>query len=57
MDYLRRELIVPEVYNFSPGPCTLPRSVIEQASYDLITWDVSAAEMSHRSVDFNRIAT
>jgi phosphoserine aminotransferase len=57
MDYLRRELMVPEVYNFSPGPCTLPRSVIEQASYDLLTWDVSAAEMSHRSVDFNRIAT
>ena len=56
MDYLRRHLNLTEVFNFSPGPCTLPRSVLEQASNDLITWDVSAAEMSHRSADFQAIA-
>ena len=44
-----------QVYNFSPGPCILPRSVLEQAAHDMLHWDISAMEISHRSKDFNDI--
>ncbi|TNV78299.1 hypothetical protein FGO68_gene2965 [Halteria grandinella] len=44
------------VYNFSAGPCMLPRSVLQQASDDLLSWDISAMEMSHRSREFTDIS-
>lgn len=40
------------VYNFSPGPCTLPKAVYEQIGKDLTNWNgtgVSVMEMSHRN--------
>lgn len=42
-------------HNFSPGPCILPQSVIEQASRAVLNFnnlDLSLIEISHRSPDF-----
>lgn len=47
------------VYNFSPGPATLPQQVIEQAQNDLLDWHgagMSVMEMSHRGKEFMSIA-
>ena len=44
--------------NFSPGPTSLPRSVIEGVQADLLSVDgcgMSALELSHRSPEFLRI--
>ena len=48
--YLRRHQGLKEIYNFSPlhAPPLCPRG-------GLLTWDVSAAELSHRSALFDRI--
>jgi phosphoserine aminotransferase len=54
MDLLRKQGV--EVYNFSAGPCTLPRSVLEQAREGMLEWDISPMEMSHRSKAFAEIA-
>lgn len=43
------------VYNFSPGPATLPYEVLEQAAKDIINFQdtgIGLIEMSHRSKEF-----
>jgi phosphoserine aminotransferase len=47
------------VFNFSPGPATLPEAVLQRAQAELLDWHglgVSAMEMSHRSPEFIGIA-
>jgi phosphoserine aminotransferase len=48
------------VFNFSAGPCVLPKEVLKQAQDECLSWQgtgVSVMEMSHRSKDFIKIAT
>ncbi len=45
-------------YNFSPGPATLPESVLRQAAEEMLDWQgsgMSVMEMSHRGREFVRI--
>jgi|Transcript_6311 phosphoserine aminotransferase len=47
------------VYNFSAGPCCLPKEVLREAQADLVDYKgtgVSVMEMSHRSKTFTGIA-
>ncbi len=47
------------VYNFSPGPATLPVEVLEQASKDVVNFKESGIgliEISHRSKEFMEVA-
>lgn len=47
------------IFNFSPGPATLPLEVLEQASKDVINFDSSGigiCEISHRSKEFLKVA-
>lgn len=47
------------VFNFSAGPCVLPKEVLKQAQDELLDWHgsgVSVMEMSHRSKEFIQIA-
>ena len=47
------------VYNFSAGPCCLPKPVLAQAEADLIDYKgtgMSVMEMSHRGKAFTTIA-
>ena len=47
------------VYNFSAGPCCLPKAVLRQAQADLVDYQgtgLSVMEMSHRSKAFTTIA-
>ncbi|THB78427.1 MAG: 3-phosphoserine/phosphohydroxythreonine transaminase [Desulfobulbaceae bacterium] len=47
------------VYNFSPGPATLPLEVLQQASKDIVNYDdtgIGLVELSHRSKEFIAIA-
>ncbi|MDA8164991.1 MAG: 3-phosphoserine/phosphohydroxythreonine transaminase [Desulfobacteraceae bacterium] len=47
---------MPErIYNFSPGPATLPYEVLQQAAKDVVNYrgkGIGLIEMSHRSKDF-----
>jgi phosphoserine aminotransferase len=46
------------VFNFSPGPCTLPVEVLEEAQEGLLNWKdsgMSVMEMSHRGKAFEGI--
>ncbi|WP_019780542.1 aminotransferase class V-fold PLP-dependent enzyme, partial [Streptococcus sobrinus] len=46
------------VYNFSAGPATLPKPVLEQARDELLDYQgsgMSVLEMSHRSPEFDKI--
>jgi len=47
---------MPErIYNFSPGPATLPYPVLTQAAKDIVNFNdkgIGLIEMSHRSKDF-----
>jgi phosphoserine aminotransferase len=46
------------VFNFNPGPATLPLSVLEQAQKELLDYNgtgMSVMEISHRSKDFEAI--
>ncbi len=48
------------VFNFSPGPATLPLGVLQKAQAELTDWQgagVSVMEMSHRGKEFMSIAT
>lgn len=48
----------PRVYNFSPGPATLPMSVLQEAQRDLLSLPgvgVSALEISHRCPWFDKV--
>ncbi len=43
------------VYNFSPGPATIPVEVLEQAASEMLDWHgtgMSVMEMSHRGADY-----
>ena len=47
------------VYNFSPGPSTLPLSVLERIREEMLDWEgtgMSVMEMSHRGKAFSSIA-
>jgi phosphoserine aminotransferase len=47
------------VYNFSPGPATLPVEVLQQASKDVVNFKetgIGLIEMSHRSKEFMAVA-
>jgi phosphoserine aminotransferase len=51
--------MVDRVYNFSPGPATLPYEVLQQASKDVVNFKeagIGLIEMSHRSKDFMAVA-
>ncbi len=46
------------IYNFSPGPATLPESVLQQAAREMLDWNgtgMSVMEMSHRGKEFTSI--
>lgn len=46
------------IYNFSAGPCVLPKEVLKKAQEELLSWNgtgVSVMEMSHRSKSFKEI--
>ncbi|MBU0968080.1 MAG: 3-phosphoserine/phosphohydroxythreonine transaminase [Proteobacteria bacterium] len=46
------------IYNFSPGPATLPVEVLQQAARDIVNYNdkgIGLIEMSHRSKDFMSI--
>ncbi len=48
------------VYNFNPGPGTLPLAVLEQAQAELLDYQgtgMSVMELSHRSKEFEAIIT
>lgn len=54
----KKTLEMPQIHNFSAGPCILPKSVLEQASRAVIELDntgLSLIEMSHRSKPFEAI--
>ena len=47
------------IYNFSPGPATLPTSVLERARDELLNWrgtGMSVMEVSHRGKEFIEFA-
>ncbi len=51
--------MVERVYNFSPGPATLPVEVLQQASKDVVNFKetgIGLIEMSHRSKEFMEVA-
>ena len=48
-----------QVYNFSAGPCVLPKEVLQVAQNELLNWHgtgMSVMEMSHRGKHFVYIA-
>lgn len=51
---------MPErIYNFSPGPATLPYEVLKEASRDIVNFKdrgIGLIEMSHRSREFMAVA-
>ncbi len=51
---------MPErIYNFSPGPATLPLEVLKQASEDIVNFrnkGIGLIELSHRSKEFMEVA-
>ena len=47
------------IYNFSPGPATLPYSVLEEAARDIVNFNdkgIGLIELSHRSQEFMAVA-
>jgi phosphoserine aminotransferase len=47
------------IYNFSPGPATLPYEVLVQAAKDIVNFNgigIGLIEMSHRSKEFIQVA-
>ena len=47
-----------KIFNFSAGPCVLPKEVLRRAQADCMDWHgtgVSVMEMSHRSKSFAEI--
>lgn len=51
---------MPErIYNFSPGPATLPQEVLAQAAKDIVNFNdkgIGLIELSHRSKEFIAVA-
>jgi phosphoserine aminotransferase len=53
------EQISKRIFNFSAGPCVLPKEILLTAQAELLNWHgsgVSVMEMSHRSKEFISIA-
>jgi phosphoserine aminotransferase len=51
--------VTRRVWNFAPGPATLPEPVLERAQMELLDWHgtgMSVMEMSHRGTEFMAIA-
>ncbi|MEE4165572.1 MAG: 3-phosphoserine/phosphohydroxythreonine transaminase, partial [Desulfocapsaceae bacterium] len=51
-------MMTKRIYNFSPGPATLPLEVLEQAARDIVDYQgvgMGLIEMSHRSKEFMAI--
>ena len=51
--------MVDRVYNFSPGPATLPYEVLEKAGKDVVNFQqtgIGLIEISHRSKEFMAVA-
>jgi len=47
-----------KVFNFSAGPCVLPKEVLRRAQEEVMDWHgtgISVMEMSHRSKSFASI--
>ncbi len=47
------------IYNFSPGPATLPYSVLKEAAKDIVNFNdkgIGLIELSHRSKEFMAVA-
>ncbi len=47
------------IYNFSPGPATLPYSVLQEAAVDIVNFQdkgIGLIELSHRSKEFMAVA-
>ena len=45
-------------YNFSPGPCILPRAVLDRAAAEMVNYkgsNQSVMELSHRKPEFLNI--
>ncbi len=54
----RKKLPMTRVFNFSPGPATLPEPVLRQAAAEMLDWHgsgMSVMEMSHRGKEFMSI--
>src|SRR3954471_3793781 len=52
---IRREILMPKIHNFSPGPSILPRQAMEAGSRACLDFNgtgLSLLEMSHRGKDF-----
>lgn len=48
-----------EIYNFSAGPCQLPKAVLDQASQEMLNFrgsGQSVFELSHRQDEFRFIS-
>jgi phosphoserine aminotransferase len=53
--YEREKAPMTRVFNFSPGPATLPEAVLRQAADEMLDWNgsgMSVMEMSHRGKEF-----
>lgn len=53
-------VMTDRVYNFSPGPATLPVEVLEQAGKDVVNFQstgIGLVEISHRSKEFMAVAS
>ena len=49
----------PEIFNFSAGPCILPKEVLRRAQSEMLDWHgtgLSVMEMSHRGEAYISIA-
>jgi phosphoserine aminotransferase len=57
---VKEKYTMPErIYNFSPGPSTLPYSVLQQAAKDIVNFNdkgIGLIELSHRSKEFMAVA-
>ncbi|CAG9174144.1 3-phosphoserine/phosphohydroxythreonine transaminase [Cupriavidus respiraculi] len=55
---MMQNALAERVYNFSPGPATLPAEVLQQAAQEMLSWrgtGMSVMEMSHRGKEFESI--
>jgi phosphoserine aminotransferase len=55
---INRMVEAKTVWNFSAGPCCLPKEVLKQSQDEALSWHgcgVSVMEMSHRSAEFDEI--
>jgi len=56
--HLHGESLMARVYNFSPGPATLPTEVLQQVKEELLDWQglgLSVMEISHHAPEFTQL--